>query len=63
MLAGLNRYHWEFNSECPHCGKTKHIKVPKGQQVVRVYCEHCPHGFEYTHIVQEYIEIEENIKL
>ncbi|MCY0887783.1 MAG: Com family DNA-binding transcriptional regulator [Alicyclobacillaceae bacterium] len=51
--------HWEFDSECPRCGKLNHVKAPVGEQVVRVHCEHCTHGYEYTHIVQEHKLVED----
>lgn len=47
----MTHKHWEINSVCPNCGKVNHVKVPEGEHVVRVHCEHCTHGYEYTHVV------------
>jgi transcription elongation factor Elf1 len=49
--------HWEFDSECPHCGKVNHVSAPVGEYVVRVTCRHCTHGYEYTHVVKEHIVV------
>ncbi|GMA63951.1 hypothetical protein NZD89_01180 [Alicyclobacillus fastidiosus] len=49
--------HWEYDSICPHCGRTNHVKAPAGEHVVRVCCTHCAHGYEYTHVVQQFSEV------
>ncbi|MDQ0191344.1 hypothetical protein JI721_14025 [Alicyclobacillus cycloheptanicus] len=51
--------HWEVDSVCPKCEKTNHILIPEGETVVRVHCEHCTHGYEYTHVVTEYDVVED----
>ncbi|MCF8566104.1 hypothetical protein LLE49_15370 [Alicyclobacillus tolerans] len=51
--------HWEFDSVCPKCDKVNHITAPVGETVVRVHCEHCAHGYEYTHIVTEHQTVED----
>ena len=52
--------HWEFDSECPKCGNITHVKCPVGEHVVRVHCEHCSHGYNYTHIVHEHQTVKED---
>ncbi len=56
----MNHKHWEFDSICPHCGNVTHIISPKGELVISVRCEHCSHGYEYTHIVHEHIEVDDS---
>ncbi len=51
--------HWEIDSVCPHCDKVNHVIIPVGKTVVRVHCEHCTHGYDYTHIVQHPTYVEE----
>ncbi|MCL6636923.1 MAG: hypothetical protein K6T26_03140 [Alicyclobacillus sp.] len=51
--------HWEVDSVCPRCEKVNHLRIPVGERVVRVYCEHCTHGYEYTHVVQEHVTVED----
>jgi Zn ribbon nucleic-acid-binding protein len=51
--------HWEFDSVCPHCQKLNHVTTSVGNHVIRVHCEHCIHGYEYTHIVADYKEVED----
>ena len=36
-----------------------HVRAPAGEAVVSVHCEHCTHGYDYTHIVQEHVEVED----
>ena len=55
----MNHVHWEFDSECPRCGQVNHIQASVGETVVRVHCVHCTHGYEYTHIIHEHVEVEE----
>ncbi len=55
----MSHTHWEFDSVCPKCGKTTHVKSPSGERVVRVHCEHCSHGYEYSHIVNEHAVVED----
>jgi len=54
--------HWEFDSECPKCGKVNRVSAPVGEQVVRVHCDHCTHGYDYTHVVLEHEEVKEEDK-
>lgn len=54
----MTQVHWEFDSECPHCGKINHVRSPEGERVVAVHCEHCPHSYEYVHVIQEHEVIE-----
>ncbi|WP_169794030.1 hypothetical protein [Alicyclobacillus acidiphilus] len=51
--------HWEVDSVCPKCEQVNHVTLPEGEHVVRVQCVHCEHGYEYTHIVREYTEVED----
>ncbi|WAH38472.1 hypothetical protein [Alicyclobacillus dauci] len=51
--------HWEIESVCPKCEHTNVVTIPAGEQVVRVHCEHCTHGYDYTHVVQDYVEIDD----
>ncbi|GMA61609.1 hypothetical protein GCM10025859_20490 [Alicyclobacillus fastidiosus] len=51
----MNR-HWEIESICPKCENVNKVSIPEGELVVRIYCEHCTHGHEYTHVVREHIE-------
>lgn len=46
--------HWEFDSDCPHCGKTNHGKCAEGERVVVVKCDHCPHSYEYVHVIYDH---------
>ncbi|MCL6487367.1 MAG: hypothetical protein K6T76_00295 [Alicyclobacillus mali] len=52
--------HWEVDSICPQCGNVNHVVVPAGEHVIRVACQHCPHGYEYTHVVQEHEIVEDD---
>ena len=54
--------HWEFESVCPQCERANYIKSPAGEQVVSVICKHCRHGYEYTHIVREHIQVEDPVE-
>lgn len=49
--------HWEIESTCPNCGKINKHNIPEGEHVVRVHCDHCTHGYDYTHIVREHEEV------
>lgn len=51
---------WEFDSVCPKCNKVTHVISSPGELTVRVHCDHCEHGYDYTHIVREHVEIEIN---
>lgn len=51
--------HWEVDSICPKCGKVNHVSFPEGEMLVRVDCEHCTHGYEYTHVVTEHKVVED----
>lgn len=55
----MHHVHWEFDSECPRCGHVNHVSGPAGETVVRVHCEHCTHGYDYTHVVREHVEVED----
>ncbi|GLG00155.1 hypothetical protein Alches_01940 [Alicyclobacillus hesperidum subsp. aegles] len=52
--------HWEVESICPRCEKVNVVQVPEGEHVVRVHCTHCEHGYDYTHIVKEFTEVEDD---
>lgn len=52
--------HWEFDSVCPKCGSVNHVKAPVGEHVVRVHCMHCAHGYDYTHVVRDHEEVDED---
>lgn len=54
----LEQKHWEFDSECPRCGKINHVSAPPGEVAVSVHCDHCTHGYDYIHIVKEHVEAE-----
>ena len=56
----MKHTHWEIDSECPKCGKINHLNIPAGETVCRVHCEHCTHGYEYTHVVNEYQVVEDS---
>ena len=60
MTTKIHHKHWEFDSECPRCGMVNHVKAPEGEHVVQVLCEHCAHGYQYTHIVHEHVEVEDD---
>ena len=62
MSNTLHRIHWEFESICPQCGTHNHVKAPAGEKVVRVHCSHCPHGYEYTHMVEQHLEVEDRVQ-
>lgn len=49
--------HWEFDSVCPRCGNVNHVQTSVGNQVAIVHCEHCIHGYEYTHVIQCHEEV------
>lgn len=51
--------HWEFDSECPRCGKLNRVASPVGERVVHVHCEHCTHGYDYTHVVVEHVDVKD----
>lgn len=51
--------HWEFDSECPHCGKVNHVKAPVGETMVVVHCEHCTHSYDYLHVVTKHITVKD----
>lgn len=55
----MKHRHWEINSVCPKCGKVNHLSIPEGYHVIRVHCEHCTHGYDYTHIVHEHLVIDD----
>ncbi|QQE80057.1 hypothetical protein [Alicyclobacillus sp. SO9] len=55
----MQHRHWEIDSICPKCEKTNHLSVPEGNTVVRVHCEHCTHGYDYIHVVQEHSVVED----
>jgi transcription elongation factor Elf1 len=52
-MTGIHHTHWEIDSVCPKCGKLNHVKVPTGEKVVRIHCEHCTHGYDYIHMVKK----------
>lgn len=58
----LSHTHWEFESECPHCGTINHVKCPVGETVVVVECMHCPHSYQYLHVVDEHEEIDDELR-
>ncbi|GEO25621.1 hypothetical protein AAC03nite_14060 [Alicyclobacillus acidoterrestris] len=58
----MNHPHWEFDSICPKCGHVTRVCSPVGELVVRVHCNHCEHGYEYTHVIREYEEVEEVLR-
>ena len=51
--------HRAVDSICPRCGRVNHVEVPVGERVVRVFCQHCTHGYEYTHVVMEHTVVDE----
>lgn len=55
----MTHTHWEFESECPHCGKINHGKCPVGEQMVVIHCTHCTHSYDYIHVVREHDEVED----
>jgi len=55
----MTHTHWEFDSECPHCGKSNHVLCPVGEHMVAVRCEHCTHSYEYLHVVHEHTEVQD----
>ncbi len=55
----MTHIHWEIDSVCPQCGNVNHVRVREGERVVRVHCEHCTHGYEYTHVVYEHTVVED----
>ncbi|GMA63905.1 hypothetical protein GCM10025859_43450 [Alicyclobacillus fastidiosus] len=52
--------HWEVQSICPKCEKANKVSIPVGEIVVRVHCTHCEHGYTYTHVVREYVEVDDD---
>lgn len=54
VMSEVHHTHWEIDSVCPRCGNVNHVKVPAGERVVRVHCEHCTHGYDYMHMVKEH---------
>lgn len=58
-MIQMNSKHWEFKSICPKCDHVSTHSSPIGEVVVRIHCEHCSHGYEYTHVIIEHKEVED----
>lgn len=58
-MEKVHHKHWEIESICPKCENVNKVIIPVGEHVVRVHCEHCTHGYDYTHVVRDYVEVDE----
>lgn len=52
---------WQVRSICPHCNKIIERTVSIGERVVIIHCDHCSHGYEYIHVVQHSVVVEDTL--